>query len=78
MTDQELIKQLKRISILEDPKLRCLGCGHEHSCSLHGCAIIKAAAERLEELVSSLDTKAKPLPLCRMPQSGSDWITDRG
>lgn len=28
----------------------CLGCGYEHDCSIHGCRIIKMAADELERL----------------------------
>lgn len=49
MTDQELIKTLRRLMI-ETGSLACLGCGYEHSCGIHGCAVIRQAAERLEEL----------------------------
>ena len=31
----------------------CLGCGHEHNCDIHGCAIIREAAERIESLLMS-------------------------
>ncbi len=53
MTDTEIIKGLWRISVMGDQKLKCLGCGHEHNCSIHGCQIIKAAAERLKEKCSN-------------------------
>lgn len=49
MTDQELIKALRRLMI-ETGSLACLGCGYEHSCGTHGCAIIRKAANRLAEL----------------------------
>ena len=49
MTDQELIKDLGRIKV-ETDSLACMGCGHEHNCGIHGCAIIRAAADRLEVL----------------------------
>lgn len=49
MTDQELIKALGRIKV-ETDSLACLGCGHEHNCGIHGCAIMRAAADRLDEL----------------------------
>lgn len=49
MTDQELIKALGRIKV-ETGSLACWGCGHEHNCGIHGCAIMRAAADRLEEL----------------------------
>ena len=29
---------------------RCLGCGYEHNCSIHGCRVMKLAADELERL----------------------------
>ena len=49
MTDQELIKALRRLMV-QTGSLACLGCGYEHSCGVHGCAVIRQAAERLAEL----------------------------
>lgn len=44
----ELIEALRRLSA-ETGSLACLGCGHEHNCGIHGCAIIKEAAERISK-----------------------------
>lgn len=49
MTNNELTSALRRLSV-ETGSLVCLGCGHEHNCSLHGCAIIRAAIERLNQI----------------------------
>lgn len=49
MSDKDLIKALRRIAV-ETGSLVCLGCGHEHDCSVHGCAIINKAAARLGSL----------------------------
>jgi len=49
MRDQELVNELRRLKV-ETGSLACLGCGYEHSCGIHGCAIIIAAADRLSEL----------------------------
>lgn len=49
MTDKDLIRSLRQLKV-ETGSLACLGCGHEHNCGIHGCAIIRQAAERLEEL----------------------------
>ena len=49
MRDQELVNELRRLKV-ETGSLACMGCGHEHNCGIHGCAIIHAAADRLEEL----------------------------
>jgi len=47
MSNEELLRALGRLKV-ETSSLACLGCGHEHSCSTHGCAIIRAAEEALE------------------------------
>lgn len=46
MTINELITALQRLKV-ETGSIACLGCGHEHNCGIHGCAIIREAAERL-------------------------------
>lgn len=46
MTINELSTALRRLKV-ETGSLACLGCGHEHNCDIHGCAIIREAAEKL-------------------------------
>ena len=46
MTINELITALRRLKV-ETGSLACLGCGNEHNCDIHGCAIIREAAEKL-------------------------------
>lgn len=46
MTINELITALQRLEV-ESGSIACLGCGHEHNCGIHGCAIIREAAEKL-------------------------------
>lgn len=46
MTTNKLIKALHRLKV-ETGSIACLGCGHEHNCGIHGCAIIREAAEKL-------------------------------
>ena len=46
MTAKELVKALRRLKV-QTGSLACLGCGYEHNCSIHGCAIIREAAEWL-------------------------------
>lgn len=50
MNDSDLIRALRRIKV-ETGSLVCLGCGHEHNCSIYGCAIINEAVKRLEVLM---------------------------
>ena len=48
MTITELIKALQRLKV-ETESIACLGCGHEHNCGIHGCAIIREAVHRLDD-----------------------------
>lgn len=50
--DKILIEALRRLSV-QTGSIACLGCEYEHDCGIHGCAIICAARERLEELTAS-------------------------
>lgn len=52
MTRHELIAALKRLKV-ETGSLVCLGCGYEHNCGIHGCAILRAAVDALEAMDTS-------------------------
>ena len=54
MTTNKLIKALKRLKV-ETGSIACLGCGHEHNCGIHGCAIIRKAAEKLGDFNAVFD-----------------------
>lgn len=79
MSDKELIRSLQRLAVVEDPAYRCIGCGHEHNCSIHGCKILKEAAERIgelcpirtpevertaDEMFADIGYKQRPVPEC--------------
>lgn len=48
MTDKELIASLKRLKV-QTGSLACLGCGQEHNCGIHGCAILREAIAFVEK-----------------------------
>ena len=52
MTKHELIAALKRLKV-ETGSLVCLGCGYEHNCGIHGCAILRTAVDALEAVDAS-------------------------
>ena len=54
MTISELIKALRCLKI-QTNSFACLGCGHEHNCGIHGCAIIREAAEKLGDFNAVFD-----------------------
>ena len=49
MTNEEIVKWLRSKKV-ETGSLLCLGCGYEHHCSVHGCAVMRAAADAMENL----------------------------
>lgn len=49
MSDRELIAALRRLRV-QTGSIACLGCGYEHNCGIHGCRILRDAADRLERL----------------------------
>ena len=49
MTNEEIVKWLRSKKV-ETGSLLCLGCGHEHNCGIHGCAVMLAAADAMENL----------------------------
>lgn len=53
MRDEDLLAALRRLKV-ETGRIACLGCGYEHDCSIHGCRIMRLAAERLEQLTSAV------------------------
>lgn len=48
MQHKELTAQLRRMSV-ETGSLMCLGCGYEHNCGIHGCALLRQAVETIEK-----------------------------
>lgn len=48
MIDQ-VLTDLKRLSV-QTGSLSCLGCGREHSCSVHGCQILRDASDLIKSL----------------------------
>lgn len=57
MTVDKLITALQRLKV-ETGSIACLGCGHEHNCGIHGCAIIRDAADRLDDFNTVFNEKA--------------------
>ena len=49
MTNEEIVKWL-RSKKGETGSLLCRDCGHEHNCGIHGCAVMRAAADAMENL----------------------------
>lgn len=46
---EEIVKWLRSKKV-ETGSLLCFGCGHENNCGIHGCAVMRAAADAMENL----------------------------
>ena len=49
MDYEKTLEELTHMKV-ETGSFVCLGCGNEHNCSIHGCAILRDAVECIEEL----------------------------
>ncbi len=56
--DREIL--LNALRRTECDNHRCLGCGHEHHCSTHGCAINRAAADLIEQQAAQIAEQERP------------------
>lgn len=51
MRDEELLAELGRLKV-ETGSLACMGCGYEHNCGVHGCAILRKTIAWLEKTLA--------------------------
>lgn len=48
MRDEDLLAALRRLKV-QTGSLACLGCGREHNCGIHGCAVLREAIAFVEK-----------------------------
>lgn len=60
MTKEDILKALRR-SMVQTGSLACLGCGYEHSCSIHGCRIMREATGLIDKLTDRCARYAKEI-----------------
>lgn len=51
MKTEEILAALRRLKV-ETGSLACMGCGREHDCGVHGCRIMRDAADLIEKLTN--------------------------
>lgn len=51
MTDRQILQTIRGLRV-ETGSLACFGCGREHNCGTHGCAILRKAADLIERLTA--------------------------
>nr|DAT60205.1 MAG TPA: hypothetical protein [Caudoviricetes sp.] len=72
MNDKELLAALGRLKV-ETGSLACMECGYERSCGVHGCAVLRAAEERLRELLRPSSSASAPAGAEK--QTAQDMVT---
>ena len=55
MKNDEIIRALKSLKA-QTGSLVCLGCGHEHNCGVHGCAVLRETVGLLEKQERQIQT----------------------
>lgn len=58
---RELARRMREMAV-NTGGLNCLGCGYEHQCGIHGCVVLKRAADLLDPAVDI----TTPIPLDRL------------
>lgn len=51
MRGEDLLAALRRLKV-ETGSLVCVGCGYEHNCGIHGCAILRKTIAWLEKTLA--------------------------
>ena len=84
MKNEEILTALRRLKV-ETGSLACMGCGREHDCGIHGCQIVREAAELIEKLtnrcaryaeeIAVLQEREKWVPVTeRLPENEKDVL----
>ena len=87
MRDKTILRALRSMKV-ETGSFVCLGCGHEHNCSIHGCAILRNAADLIEAQNTQLTAlqeridreRNEPLTLDELRKMDGEpvWVTPLG
>lgn len=84
MKNEEILTALRRLKV-ETGSLVCMGCGREHDCGIHGCRIVREAADLIEHLtdrcaryaeeIAVLQEREKWVPVTeRLPENEKDVL----
>lgn len=83
MRTEDILTALRRLKV-ETGSLACMGCRREHDCGVHGCRIVREAAEQIEKLtdrcaryaeeIAVLQEREKWVPVTeRLPEISNSW-----
>lgn len=70
MKNKEILTALRRLKV-ETGSLVCMGCGREHDCGIHGCRIVREAADLIEKLTDRCARYAKEIAVL---QEREKWV----
>lgn len=70
MRTEDILAALRRLKV-ETGSLVCMGCGCEHDCGVHGCRIVREAAELIEKLTDRCARYAEEIAVL---QEREKWV----
>ena len=70
MKNEEILTALRRLKV-ETGSLVCMGCGREHDCGIHGCRIVREAADLIEKLTDRCACYAEEIAVL---QEREKWV----
>lgn len=70
MRTEDILTALRRLKV-ETGSLACMGCGREHDCGIHGCRIVREAAEQIEKLTDRCARYAEEIAVL---QEREKWV----
>ena len=70
MKNEEILTALRRLKV-ETGSLVCMGCGREHDCGIHGCQIVREAAELIEKLTDRCARYAEEIAVLQERENGT-------
>lgn len=70
MKNEEILTALRRLKV-ETGSLVCMGCGREHDCGIHGCRIVREAAELIEKLTDRCARYAEEIAVLQDRENGT-------
>lgn len=71
MKNEEILAALRRLKV-ETGSLACMGCGREHDCGIHGCRIVREAADLIEKLTDRCARYAEEIAVL---QEREKWVS---
>lgn len=70
MRTEEILTALRRLKV-ETGSLACMGCGREHDCGIHGCRIVREAADLIEKMTDRCARYAEEIAVA---QEREKWV----